>query len=930
VKTNNTSIKAIIFTILLFGFIFFISLFRGIYLYDLKFKNFHIKKLFIKIDNKILLKINKIKVNSTSSNVDFTKIIEYKKLLNYFQEIKVSNNEFSFYFCNNNFKFKSNNLSFNGTIKKNFINLKYININNIKLKNIIINFKNNFIKGYGDFLNQKITFKGEIDKKDIVFDVTMPLLNYKNNILKNVKLKIILNSNLKYIIKGNIKSIYINFNKTSINLRNIKLKYSKTKLSVFIKNISIPKYKKIKSVKANNTNFFYDIKHNFIYSKIKKIKLNYLDYKFLSVNNSLLLKNEDNFNFNANSINIASKNKQSVLKNPFFIKFNQFTTFATNDTRIISKDINLTSLKIVKDLTKISIPIITGKVFDFNASIKNINISIKNRSLKAKEIIFNNIKVNNIAFKNNTLSLKSKTLFNKNIKKVIKKFLKINIPLTQLEGKNKIFSRTVFDKNISTFTNIKTKLSIFKLFNLFLFIKKGEVDITNNNLIFNSIATLYLDKNLPIDYKGDGKIDFKKDNLIMNGVFDLNIKNIIDLKSFKETLYIDFNKSTLKAQNSNIYIDFNKEQLIINSLKNIIFFTSFKNLIKDGIILISFKNKIDIISYVLLKKPLFYKHSNLPLSQEKYLINKIFFFLKNENNITNIYNQYTNITITNSFINAKINSIDINLHPLEKLFFNSNSSNKNLTLNLKTKNSNLIYKTYKFLSKKASFSYNKNNLKFNSSYKNSSLVGYTKNNYLLVEGKNFSLEELKTFLPNFNFFNDIKLNFIIIKSPDEFFSGKIYIDYGVIKDFTLLNNIIAFINTIPSLVTFSSPGFSSKGYKIENGYIDYLFYKNIFYIKKAKIQGNNLDFDAKGYIDINKNYIFLKVKATIKIKVKKIPLIGKSMSYLLFGKDGNINIKMVVKGNLNNPKVKQDLGKEILKTPFNIFKRAITLPFHLY
>ena len=930
-RINNTSIKAIIFTILLFSFIFFISLFKGVHLYNIKFRNFYIKHLFIKIDNKIVLKIDNIKVNSNSSNINFKKIIKYKKLLNYFQELKISNNKFSFYFYNDNFKLKLDNLSFSGVIKQDFINLEYINISNFKLKNILINLKNNYIYGYGVYNNQKITFKGKINKKNIILDVSTHLLTYKNSIIKNAKLTITLNSNFKYIIKGEIKNANINYNKALLNFKNISIRYDKKKFYLFIKNISTPKYQKIKNIQANNIHFFYDIKHNFIYSKIKKIKLNYLNYNFSFFDNSLILKNKNNFNFNSTTINIIFKDKKAILKNGVFIKFNKFTAFVIDNTKIVSKDIKLVSSKIVGDLIKIYIPIIKGKIFSFDTSIKEINASIKNRSLKAKEIIFNNIKANNILFKNNTLFLTSNALFNQNIKEVIKKFLKIDIPLTQLGGENKIFSKIVFDKNISTFTNIKTNTSIFKLFNFNLFIKKGETNITNENLIFNSIATLYLDKNLPIDYKGDGEVNFKKYNLTMNGIFNLNIKEIINLKNFKDKLYIDFKKRTLKTKNSNIFIDFNNKKLIINSLKNIISFTTLKDFIKEGLVLISFKDKIDIMNYVLLKKPLFYKHSNLPLLNKNTLINKMFFFFKIENNITNIYNQYTNITITTSSINATINSIDINLYPLENLFLNTNLNNeKNLTINLKTKNSNLIYKTHKFLSKKASFSYANHNLEFNSIYKNSSLRGYTKNNYLLIEGKNFSLEEFRAFLPTFNFFNDIKLDFVMVKSPDEFFNGKIYINYGVIKELKLLNNIIAFINTIPSLITFSSLGFSSKGYKIRNGYIDYLFYKNILYIKQAKIKGDNLDFYAKGYIDFNKNYIFLKVKANMKMKLKKIPIIGKGVSYLLFGKDGNIDIKMIVKGDLNNPKVKKDLGKEILQTPFNIFKRAITLPFHIY
>jgi hypothetical protein len=68
----------------------------------------------------------------------------------------------------------------------------------------------------------------------------------------------------------------------------------------------------------------------------------------------------------------------------------------------------------------------------------------------------------------------------------------------------------------------------------------------------------------------------------------------------------------------------------------------------------------------------------------------------------------------------------------------------------------------------------------------------------------------------------------------------------------------------------------------------------------------------------------------MKIKLKKIPIIGKGLSYLLFGKDGSIDVKMIVKGDINNPKVKEDIGKDILMSPFKLFKRAITLPFNIF
>jgi hypothetical protein len=290
------------------------------------------------------------------------------------------------------------------------------------------------------------------------------------------------------------------------------------------------------------------------------------------------------------------------------------------------------------------------------------------------------------------------------------------------------------------------------------------------------------------------------------------------------------------------------------------------------------------------------------------------------------------LTKSEGLRNARINSLDVNLHPLETLLLKNNSNDQdfNYTINLYMSNANLMYNTHKFLSRKATINYKQNNISFHSIYKRSSLKGYTKQGYLLLEGKNFSNEEFRAFLPKFNFFSKINLDFVLVKSPDDFYTGKIYINSAIIKELKSLNNIIAFINTVPSVLSLSSPGFSSKGYKIRKGFINYLLYKKIMYIKDAKIYGDNLDFITKGYIDFNKNYIFLKVKANLKMKLKKIPIIGKGLSYLFFGKDGSINIKLVVKGDLNNPEVKEDIGKDILLSPFKLFKRTISLPFNLF
>ncbi|WP_459977889.1 YhdP family protein [Nautilia lithotrophica] len=839
-------------------------------------------------------------------------------------------------------------MQFNAILKPStnysYVNFEYITLKKpeLKLKNTIINiyFKpaEIFIKGKGELNNNKFNlsinlFKNNTLKAHLTSDKIIYSNDLINTTLKNIEALININLNyMFYELNTKFKKADIKYQNHYFKLENSSIKLTNNDIKFQTNSIYIPNYQNIKNVKIEHLTGSYNIRNRFLILSAPKIYANYQHYKLISFRSNLVYNNIHNFNLTSQKITILQNKNRLNLYNNLLNIFKNYTFLSVNNGEFISQNIKLKSSKIIGDLINFYIPKIYGEVYGFKTSINEIKINSKNKTLHAKEAVYNNVKAYNILFKNNTLSLQSNNLFDKNIKEILKKFLDIDIPVLQIAGKNKIISTIKINKNIQSLTNVITTTSLLKLFNFDLFVPQAEINITNNNLNFKTNNTdLFLTKDIKLRFSGDGIIDFKQSNLKMNGIINFKIDRIIELKDYNESAEIDFNTQTLKAKNSNVFMDFSKNELIINPLKNILAFTSFKPFVNNGILLITFGNTTDITTYLLLKLPILYKHSNTPIINTSYnLIKHIFLNIVIGHNIK-IFNKNVDIQIDDNKINAKLNAVDINLFPLEKLLNNNSGNNDfNYSITLYTNNANLIYKTHKFLSQHATISYKKNKLKFQSIYKKSSVIGYTKQGYLLLEGKNFTNEEFKAFLPKFNFFSLINLDFILVKSPDEFYSGKIYINRAIVRELKSLNNVIAFINTIPSLLSFSSPGFSSKGYKIKNGYINYLLYKKILYIKEAKIEGDNLDFHAKGYIDFNKNYMFLKVQANMKMKLKKIPIIGKGLSYLLFGKDGSIDVKMIVKGDLNNPKVKEDIGKEILLSPFNLFKRAITLPFNIF
>ena len=954
-STSNNSIKAIIFTIILFLFIIFISLFKGIHLYNIHIKNISIKHLFIKINHKIVLKIYDINIKNNKKYIKQAiklnqTILLATKFLNIFEEIYIKFLHYST-FNIKNLSLKNKILTINSDILKSkavlntnlsntFINFNYIYLPkyHLKFNNALFNIKFKkdkvLIIGSSNFNKKTINYFFSLySDNNLNLSLYSKKIVYKKFYFKNIKIKG--NLNLDYFnfkVKGFIKYADIWYKNYHIIMNNSNLNIKNNKIKLESKQIKAANIPKLKILQFYNLTASYDLNTKYLIATCKNINTQFNKYVISSINNNLIYKQLNNFTFNNEKIIIKNKDLNIKLNNNLLTFLNNYKSLTINNAKVSNNDINLSSTQITSNLNKIFTKTVKGKVYGYDTKIDDINVNIKSKSAKIKNIIFNNIKIFDISYKDNNITLHSNTSLNKDLKELLNRFLDIDVPITQLKGNNYIITNIYIKPKIDTLTKIYTVNSTFKIKDLNLTVPKADINITNKNLTFNTKnAKFYLTDTLPLKYSGKGLMEFKKEYLYLNGLIDFNLSDLIDLKNFKETVFIDFKHNFIKTENSKLFYDLSKNYLIINPLKNILRYSIFKPYINNGILMMNIKNSIDIITYLSLKLKPFVKHNNNPISKKITPISKIYLTLQIFKDFINVFNDNLSFTIKKDNYFTYLHDIDIDLTPLETLLEkNSSTTTNDMNITFSTKNVNFIYKKHKFLSSKASVIYKNNNINFQSFYKNSSINGYTKQKYILLEGKNFTNDELIPLLPSFNFLKKINFDFVLVKSPDNFYTGKIYINNGIVSHLAALNNIIAFINTIPSLLSFSSPGFSSKGFKIKNGFINYLLYKNVLYIKQANIEGNNLSFFVKGYINLNKQYIFLKITANMKMKIKKIPIIGKGLSYLLFGKDGSIDIHLLVKGDLNNPKVEKDIGKEILMTPFKLIKRAVTLPFNLF
>jgi len=167
-------------------------------------------------------------------------------------------------------------------------------------------------------------------------------------------------------------------------------------------------------------------------------------------------------------------------------------------------------------------------------------------------------------------------------------------------------------------------------------------------------------------------------------------------------------------------------------------------------------------------------------------------------------------------------------------------------------------------------------------------------------------------------------------NPEKTMNGEIIVEGGVMKDFKAYNNTLAFINTIPALASLQNPGYSVKGFTIEEGIAEYrMIKKDKIIFDSIYIKGTSATIAGTGEIDLKKKTINLNLAILSARELGKfvgsLPLVG----YILMGEDKSMTFGLQITGTLDNPKVKTSAGGDILSLPLKILKRALESPEHI-
>ncbi len=165
--------------------------------------------------------------------------------------------------------------------------------------------------------------------------------------------------------------------------------------------------------------------------------------------------------------------------------------------------------------------------------------------------------------------------------------------------------------------------------------------------------------------------------------------------------------------------------------------------------------------------------------------------------------------------------------------------------------------------------------------------------------------------------------------PEKGYSGEILIRGGVLTGFKAYNSLIAMINTVPALMSFSSPGFSDKGFELKQGTILFTLKGDRLKLGRILLVGKSSTIAGQGNVNLADGRLNVELAIRTAREVGKaissIPVVG----YILFGKDKSLTAGVKITGTLQKPKIQTNPVGEALLYPLDLLRRTLTAPAHL-
>ncbi|KAA6226955.1 DUF3971 domain-containing protein [Campylobacter sp. LR291e] len=200
---------------------------------------------------------------------------------------------------------------------------------------------------------------------------------------------------------------------------------------------------------------------------------------------------------------------------------------------------------------------------------------------------------------------------------------------------------------------------------------------------------------------------------------------------------------------------------------------------------------------------------------------------------------------------------------------------------------------------------------------------------LSLVAKNMDDNFINTFLGK-QAFKEGNLSLYVRGDNLKFLNGRFELSNTYVKDLKGTNNLISFIDTIPSLLLFKSPTFNNSGLKFEEGVVAFEKKKDLINFTTINLNGDSVDIYGLGNANLSDNSVDfnleLKTLKSATTAIASVPI----LNYVLLGKNKEISTILKVDGSIDNPQFHTQILLDTLKTPFNLIRNIIMLPVNLF
>ena len=153
------------------------------------------------------------------------------------------------------------------------------------------------------------------------------------------------------------------------------------------------------------------------------------------------------------------------------------------------------------------------------------------------------------------------------------------------------------------------------------------------------------------------------------------------------------------------------------------------------------------------------------------------------------------------------------------------------------------------------------------------------------------------------------------------------IEDTLLRDYKHLNNMLAFINTLPGLLTFNPPNYNAQGLPVSDAYLEATLRDQVIDLQALVVDSSELSLVGAGSIDLGNETTAMtfNLDSGVKKSIERIPLVG----YVLTGGKKDSSLTLDISGDLYDPQVRNSAAKDVVTYPLQLVKRTLMLPVHV-